>query len=132
MWAGENRRNALRMESLYAKDPYSILTSVVEGSFRKTRRKIKKREREREREKDTQQGRQRQKRRWTSIEGSISSIDPYTENNPNEQVQGAPPGVLFDPPLNKKVTLDLPLNKKVALDLVDCRRPGGGVRIISP
>jgi len=44
----------------------------VEGSFRKNRRKIKKRERE----KDTQQGRQRQKRRWTSIEGSISSIHP--------------------------------------------------------
>jgi hypothetical protein len=45
MWAGENRRNALRMESLYAKDSDSILTSVVEGSFRKNRRKIKKRER---------------------------------------------------------------------------------------
>ena len=51
MWAGENRRNALRMESLYAKDPYSILTSVVEGSFRKNRRKMK-RERERERERE--------------------------------------------------------------------------------
>ena len=45
MWAGENRRNALRMESVYAIDPDSILTSVVEGSFRKNRRKIKKRER---------------------------------------------------------------------------------------
>jgi len=28
------------------------------------------------RDKDTQQGRQRQKRRWTSIEGSITSIEP--------------------------------------------------------
>ena len=40
----------------------SILTSVVEGNFRK---KMKK-----ERGKDTQQGRQRQKRWCTSIEGS--------------------------------------------------------------
>jgi len=71
MWAGENRRNALRMESVCAIDPDSILTSVVESNFRKNRRKIRKRERE----KDTQQGgRQRQKRRWTSIEGSITSI----------------------------------------------------------
>ena len=31
MWAGENRRNALRMESVYAIDPDSILTSVVEA-----------------------------------------------------------------------------------------------------
>jgi len=65
----ENRRNALRME-IYMRDrSEAFLASAVAGNFRK-------KEDEEEREKDTQQGRQRQKRRWTSIEGSITSIHP--------------------------------------------------------
>jgi len=67
MWAGENRRNARRMESLYAKDSDSILNKRC--GFRKNRRKIKKRERERKREKDTQQGRQRLERRMDAHRG---------------------------------------------------------------
>jgi len=67
MWAvGGDRRNALRMGSNCAIiDP---LASVLEGKTSERRRRA------REREKDTQQGRQRQKRRWTSIDGSITSI----------------------------------------------------------
>ena len=42
MWAGEKRRNALRIEYVCARDPDSILISVVECYFRKKRRKMKK------------------------------------------------------------------------------------------
>ena len=74
MWAGENRRNTRRMESLYAKDSDSILNKRC--GFRKNRRKIKKRERERERRIHNKEGRD-WRDEWTRIEGSISSIDAH-------------------------------------------------------
>ena len=45
MWAVETGGMHLRIGSICAIDPDSILTSVVEGNFRKNRRKMKKRER---------------------------------------------------------------------------------------